>query len=132
MIPARTRSLSPFVHAVDDEGALCGARPAREWVLTTKLPITCPMCLIESGKPRYAVCECPDGKTNSPLHLRLVGAEGVSKKGGMVVKTLCGKAVGWDVGLFHPPIDRELLCPMCRRVKMDGGASVQRTIVSVP
>lgn len=117
MLTARSHKLSPFVHAVDDAGAVCGARPRRRgWVPNTTLPITCARCLLRLSLPRYVYCGSPSSLDRRTTHIRLVGTEGITKTGGPgELKALCGRATGWDLELVAqtPRPGTAGICPGC-------------------
>lgn len=122
LLTARTHKLIPVVHAVDDTGALCGARPRNgRWVPNTKLPVTCPKCMVRMTLPRYTLCLVPSSLTSKrrPLrHIRRVGAEGVMKSSGPVrLETLCGANASHDLELLErtPTPGDESNCPRCVR-----------------
>jgi len=117
MLAARARKLTMFVHAVDDFGSLCGARPAKKkWVATESLPITCPRCLWSMSRTRYAVCRAPTETPADWLHIREVGPEGMRKYSGVgAVRTLCGRHGGWDVSVVSAEAVRShRMCAACR------------------
>lgn len=115
VIAARVGPLSPFVHAVDDGGALCGARPRGGWRMSRFLPINCPACLLEMSKERYAFCETPVATSMSRLHIRQLGPDGLRRGGVGQAQTLCGKPVGWDVELVADfDAADERVCAACR------------------
>lgn len=115
-IAARTRRLAFTVHAVDDWGALCRrAEPQRNWLATT-LPISCARCLWALSEPRYALCTGPvDARVS---HIRLVGAEGMTRSSRPGMRTLCNQIIGWDtaeVDARRPPVGTSV-CHVCRDV----------------
>lgn len=124
IVAARASGLSPFAHAVDDTGALCGARPQGKWRMVKRMPVNCPRCLLRMGAERYALCEVPTASTRSPIHIRRVGMEGVSKSGSsMGAMTLCNLGVGWDLSelrssaeLEGPASYLQRFCSPCLRV----------------
>lgn len=97
ILAARRHQLSPIVHAIDDDGAVCGARPWRgRWVQSTVLPITCPKCLW-SLERRFSFCEAARATSSQPLvHIRRLGATGLHRGGGVDTPALCGATVSWD------------------------------------
>lgn len=110
--------MSPFVHVVDDLGALCGAKPQRAWVPNAKWPVTCPRCLYRMTRPRYVYCGAPAPAEVREMHIRLVGLEGVTKKSGpFELRALCGTAAGWDIELVEasPLPGTKGLCVTCVR-----------------
>lgn len=118
---ARTSALSLFAHAVDDAGALCGARPKRgRWRRSEILPVNCPKCLVELSRERLATCETPTGGV-SRRHIRRVGPEGICTKGSFLrAKTLCGNVAGWDLKSLSPAdLEDSRCCRDCRRILRD-------------
>jgi hypothetical protein len=130
---ARAHRLSPFVHAVDSTGSLCGATARGRWLLSEVMPVTCPRCLLRLGRPRWATCETPTATARgSHVHLRRVGPEGIElSRNPSGARTLCGQLAGWDLAEV-PSISRaavELvdrgarvrggLCPTCRRTAVE-------------
>lgn len=98
MLTARRHRLSPFVHVIDDLGSLCGAAPRDgRWIPNTKLPVSCPTCLVKFTAPRYVFCGVPSTDERKVTHIRLVGPEGVTKAGLLSAQTLCHQPAGWDV-----------------------------------
>lgn len=116
MLAAKTTRLSLKVHAVDDTGALCGARPRGKWTPATLIPITCPGCLWTMGRRRLAFCVSPEPLLTRTFHIRLVGPEGISftaRHAG--IRTLCRKPVLQDKWPYEVErLDDPDLCPSCR------------------
>lgn len=118
MLAARARQLTLTVHAVEGGGvAVCGARADGRWRLSSRLPITCPTCLLRLGSPRLAVCGTPSPRLREPLHLRVLSRQGFSPRGGPDTVTVCGRPAGWDVrlvgGRVVVPREGESLCRRC-------------------
>lgn len=117
MLTARSHRFSLIVHAIDDSGALCGARPkGGDWIASTRIPLNCPTCLVKSGLPRYAYCELPVAVQPPMRHIRQVGPEGMSKTGVVGgTRTLCNRVSGWDVSMVAatPAPGTSGLCPSC-------------------
>lgn len=109
-VAARARKLTPIVHAVEDGGAVCGARPAGEWRLSSVLPVNCPSCLLELAAPRLAVCEVVEVHARS-RHLRVVGERGFKPREGIETRTFCGRIPSIDLELVRVvPVD---VCAGC-------------------
>lgn len=118
MVTARPHRFSPFVHAVDDFGAVCGATPRGVWVPNASLPLTCPKCYLKLSVPRYVFCGSPDVSAGIRTHVRLVGVEGARRSTGAgSFLTLCGKPAGWDMSPVEktpaPPGQGDELCRDC-------------------
>jgi hypothetical protein len=120
-LAARSSGYSLVVHAVDDAGALCGARPGAggkrgDWRLSRVLPVNCPRCLHALATKRWAICETVTAGSASPLHIRLVGPEGINTGGHAVrARTLCGMEVGWDLApLKEDDLTNRRTCRGCR------------------
>lgn len=126
MNAARAHRLSPFVHAVDVNGALCKARPrAGRWIPTDLLPITCPRCLHRLSRGRWATCELVTASLASRIHIRRVGPEGLARSGNpSAAKTLCGQIAGWDIAELDA-LERAALkkiptlCLSCERIAVE-------------
>lgn len=117
-VAARGSFLSLAVHAVEDAGAVCGARPRDgRWRLSTKLPVSCPRCLLTLGGHRLAVCETM-GMPRA-LHLRMIGERGYKPREGIETRTLCGQLAVYDVGLLEGKPDAEV-CARCANVLAAG------------
>ena len=116
-LAARASRLSIVVHAVEDDGALCGAEPRPSWRGSTLIPVNCPRCLLELHRERYAVCGVPGTAAPDQLHIRAVGVEGVRKAGRTIARqTLCGLPAGWDVAELEPAHLRDRrMHEACRR-----------------
>lgn len=74
---------------------------------------------MRAGSERWALCETPVATSRSPLHIRRVGAEGISLSGNSSgSKTLCSALVGWDISeLTADGVEgRDDLCRPCLRV----------------
>lgn len=102
------------------------------------MPVNCPRCLLRMGAERYALCEVPTASSRSPIHVRRVGMEGVSKSGSsMGAMTLCNLGVGWDLSellsraeLEDQPGHLQRFCGPCVRVYTNPGlASVRENIL---
>lgn len=129
MFVARAHSWSPVAHLVDDGGALCGARPGPDWLLSQVMPANCPRCLIAQSRPRYALCEALLPGDTYRLHIRRVGTDGLTMRGigyyngkadlPPLRLTLCKATVQWDVTTVRPLKRGESLCEPCRRAFRD-------------
>jgi hypothetical protein len=110
-VAARASRLSVVVHAVEDGGAVCGARPRGDWRLSSLLPVNCPQCLLELVGTRYAYCETMS--VPRLVHVREIGAAGFKPRDPIDTRTLCGQVPVWDTNLVRvaPPSS---VCVRCR------------------
>lgn len=118
MLTARRHRLSPFVHVIDDLGSLCGLAPLNgRWVPNTRLPVTCPTCLVKFAMARYVFCGVPESDQRRVTHIRSVGPEGVTKAGLLSAETLCHRPAGWDLELVGdtPLPHADGMCSVCVR-----------------
>jgi hypothetical protein len=116
ILAARASALSLVAHAVEDAGAVCGARPQGRWRLTERIPVNCPRCLLRLSVPRFALCRIPvPSRRNDVLHVRLVGGKGFKPRGALDTNTLCGRSPMLDERLLSPRehLDRSEVCPRC-------------------
>lgn len=114
-VAARARALSPVVHAVEDGGAVCGARPAGVWRLASRWPVTCASCLLSLSTRRFALCEVAQVSGRSrAIHVRSIGDRGFRPRDGVDTRTLCGQQPSWDLEMVVPssPVPPET-CGRC-------------------
>ncbi len=114
IVAARRHPLSLAVHAVDDDGALCAARPAGDWRPTTRLPINCPRCLWRLER-RYAFCERASSASSTVRHVRRLGATGLHYGGGCDTRALCSVWADWDLRgeVTRDAVRAADVCPVC-------------------
>jgi len=116
-VAARASALSPVAHAVEDGGAVCGARPKGSWRLTKRLPVNCPTCLLRLSMPRFALCELPQARARSMrVHVRQLGERGFKPRGGPDTLTICGQQPAWDTGIVRSrsELGGSEVCARCR------------------
>jgi hypothetical protein len=117
VLAARASKLSVVVHAVEGNGlGVCGARAQSQWRLSSRLPVTCPTCLLRMSRPRLAICGVPADNRREPLHLRLLSDKGFKPRAGPDTLTVCGRLPGWDEALVRGTLVRPdiELCRRCR------------------
>lgn len=116
-VAARASALSLIAHAVEDGGAVCGSRPRGKWLLTKRLPVNCPSCLLTLSAPRFATCEIPAARARSMrVHVRQIGERGFKPRGGIETLTLCGQVPAWDLELVQAQAELagSDVCGRCR------------------
>lgn len=117
IVAARTSPLTLVAHALEDAGAVCGARPKNgRWHVTERIPVNCPRCLLRLAVPRFALCRIPvPAGRQDVFHVRLVGPRGFRPRNGIDTHTLCGRQPHLDERLLSPAehLDRSECCPRC-------------------